>query len=124
MHLKRFRKTYSSSCQPFHPSTQRQMLALNFLRITLTNPDLINSKELFIRIITIRINLQNTKRLQQQKQLLQNIMLTRTKRVRQNLPTLMIYCMPKPTLMTFIVDKRPHLIHLHLFNTNQFNNNL
>jgi len=50
------------------PNTQQQILTLNLPRITLTNQKLISPKKLFTHIITNHKHLQNTKRLQKQKQ--------------------------------------------------------
>jgi len=62
MHKKRLRKPNPPSDKPTTPSTQRQMLTLNTLRIPLTRHHNTFSNTSFISNTLITINNTNTKR--------------------------------------------------------------
>jgi uncharacterized protein YjiK len=114
MHKKRLRKPNPTPNQSTTPSTQRQTLTLNTLRITFTGRYNTFSNMSFISNILITTNNTDTKRNKQTAQLIKTHVLSCTKTTHQKNTSAMIYNPPKPTLRKFVRNTRPHLIKLYL----------
>ena len=120
MHEMGFGKTNPFSDQSAAPRTQRKMIAFNVLCILFTSYDSTLGYVLLICVIVIGIDRINMKGRQQSSQFVQVFMLARAKTVGQWFAGAVVYCPPQPILLGFIMNKRPHLIHLCTFQVNLF----
>ncbi len=112
MHLYRFREADRLADSPFDTRPQRQMLALNFLRVPFAGAVNFGCQMPCVRPPVIRREACEAKGLQQRLELQKDLIFPTAKDIRQDGSCMMIDRMPQPALVAFLPNKAPHLVNL------------
>src|SRR5918999_655899 len=100
------------------------MLALNFLRLTLTRLVLIRIEMTGVGTPIIGVIARDSKRLQQRFELQKYLIFTATKDVREDLAIAVVNGMPQPPLLLLTLNITPHFVHFSFLSESNDNFNL
>src|SRR5262249_48633172 len=103
MHLDRSGKADCLAGEPLDPGPQRQMFALNLLRVPLARLVLVGIEMPCVRAPIIGVIAPDTKRLEQPFELQKHVVLTPAKNIRQHLARVVINRVPEPARLAFLV---------------------
>lgn len=117
MPLGRWGKADCLAGQTLDPGPQRQMLALDLLRVPLAWMVLVGAEMTGRGPPIIRVIACDPQGLSQGLQLQKRLVLTRTQDVRQDLPRAVINRMPQPSLRFLLPHAGPHLIAFRFVRT-------
>jgi hypothetical protein len=108
------RKTNRFTCESLNPGSEIQILALNFLGITITDLMLVAVKMTLISAPIIGVITANPQRFQQGFQRFEHLILALAKHKRQHDVSGVIHRISQPTLIELVANIGPLLIHFSL----------
>jgi hypothetical protein len=109
-HLSRAGEAARLAGETLDPSPQRQMFALDLLRVSLARTVLVRIEVTSVRAPVIGVIARDAKRLEQPFELQKYLILPPAKDIGQDLTRMVIDGMPEPPLVLLLPYKGPHLI--------------